>query len=373
MTVEQRGSLFYLDTKGGLALLDEDPEQLDLALPNPDIHPTNGEKRPSDTFNQYLREISKTPLLTAQEEVKLALQIETAKTYLVKNMPSLPSDIPLGQALLRKVAEEKPSLLPIVQAGVEAREHMIKANLRLVVSIAKRKVGKGLPLVDLVQEGNLGLFKAIEKFDPRIGYKFSTYATWWIRQAITRAFSDQSRNIRLPVHIGEEKGRLVNATLALTQELGETPTHAQIANRLNKHLRKGKRPYTAESVSFLFQALKLEPIPMSWGIKGDKKEDDMELGDVIPDEHVDVEKEASHTFLRDDLLKQLAHLSPREQTIMKLRHGLMWDGEIRPPLTLEEIGKLIDLTRERVRQIEDEALTKLRKLPTIWHLREYLE
>ena len=260
----------------------------------------------NDPVRMYLKEIGKIPLLSADEETELA----------------------------KKMAE----------GDVEAHNKMIEANLRLVVSIAKRYVGRGLPLLDLIQEGNLGLIKAVGKFDYTKGYKFSTYATWWIRQSISRAIADHARTIRIPVHMVETINRVSRATHELVQELGRDPSSAEIAQKLNMPV---------ERVEEIMRAAQ-EPISLETPVG---EEDDSHLGDFIQDEEASEPADAaSYAMLREQLAGVLKTLTPREEKVLRLRYGLT-DGKMH---TLEEVGAEFDVTRERIRQIEAKALRKLR-------------
>ena len=271
-----------------------------------------------DPVRMYLKEIGKIPLLSQEEEVKLAQRME--------------------------------------QGDGEARKILTEANLRLVVSIAKRYVGHGMQLLDLIQEGNLGLIKAVEKFDYTKGYKFSTYATWWIRQAITRAIADQGRTIRIPVHMVETINRVSRASHQLVQELGRDPTTEEIAAKLNLPVQK------VEEIIKTGQ----EPVSLETPIG---EEDDSHLGDFIQDEEASRPAEAaSYTMLREQLEQVLSTLSDREEMVLRMRFGLV-DGNVR---TLEEVGKAFNVTRERIRQIESKALRKLRHPSRSKKLRDFL-
>ncbi len=272
-----------------------------------------------DPVRMYLKEIGKVPLLSAEEEIELAKRME--------------------------VGDE------------EAKKRLAEANLRLVVSIAKRYVGRGLLFLDLIQEGNLGLIKAVEKFDYRKGYKFSTYATWWIRQAITRAIADQARTIRIPVHMVETINKLIRVSRQLLQEYGREPTPEEIAD------------YMKMDVARVREILKIsqEPVSLETPIG---EEEDSHLGDFIPDENVPIPVEAAtQTLLKEQLNEVLGTLTEREERVLRLRFG-MDDGKAR---TLEEVGKEFNVTRERIRQIEAKALRKLRQRSRSGKLRDYIE
>ena len=272
-----------------------------------------------DPVRMYLKEIGKVPLLTATEEIELAQAMEAGNE--------------------------------------EARKKLCEANLRLVVSIAKRYVGRGMLFLDLIQEGNLGLIKAVEKFDWRKGYKFSTYATWWIRQAITRAIADQARTIRIPVHMVETINKLIRVSRQLLQELGREPKPEEIAEEMDMPVEKVR------------EILKIaqEPVSLETPIG---EEEDSHLGDFIPDIDAPAPAEAAaFSMLKEQLIEVLDTLTPREQKVLKLRFGLE-DGRAR---TLEEVGKKFDVTRERIRQIEAKALRKLKHPSRSKKLKDYLE
>ena len=272
-----------------------------------------------DPVRMYLKEIGKVPLLSADEEVELAKRMENG--------------------------------------DIEAKKKLAEANLRLVVSIAKRYVGRGMLFLDLIQEGNLGLIKAVEKFDYKKGYKFSTYATWWIRQAITRAIADQARTIRIPVHMVETINKYVRVQRQLLQELGREPPPEEIAKHMNMPVDRVRE----------IQKISLEPVSLETPIG---EEEDSHLGDFIQDDNVPVPAEAAaFTLLREQLDEVLGTLTEREQKVLKLRFGLE-DGRAR---TLEEVGKEFKVTRERIRQIEAKALRKLRHPSRSRKLKDYLE
>ena len=272
-----------------------------------------------DPVRMYLKEIGKVPLLTADEEIELAKRME--------------------------------------EGDVDAKHRLCEANLRLVVSIAKRYVGRGMLFLDLIQEGNLGLIKAVEKFDYRKGYKFSTYATWWIRQAITRAIADQARTIRIPVHMVETINKLIRVSRQLLQELGREPQPEEIAAEMNMPVERVR------------EILKIsqEPVSLETPIG---EEEDSHLGDFIQDDNVPVPAEAAaFTLLKEQLVEVLGTLTEREQKVLRLRFGLD-DGRAR---TLEEVGKEFNVTRERIRQIEAKALRKLRHPSRSRKLKDFLE
>ena len=290
---------------------DVDVENLDLSIPDGISI--------EDPVRMYLKEIGKVPLLSAEEEIELAKRME------------------LGDQ--------------------EAKKRLAEANLRLVVSIAKRYVGRGMLFLDLIQEGNLGLIKAVEKFDYRKGYKFSTYATWWIRQAITRAIADQARTIRIPVHMVETINKLIRVSRQLLQELGREPTPEEIAEEMNM---------PADRVREILK-ISQEPVSMETPIG---EEEDSHLGDFIEDEIMPAPADAAaFTLLKEQLVEVLGTLTEREQKVLRLRFGLD-DGRAR---TLEEVGKEFNVTRERIRQIEAKALRKLRHPSRSRKLKDYLD
>ncbi|SFQ36483.1 RNA polymerase sigma factor RpoD [Caldicoprobacter faecalis] len=303
----------------GIDVLDEDAvpedinpeEDLDLSLPEG--------VSIDDPVRMYLKEIGKVPLLTAEEEIELAKRME--------------------------------------QGDEEAKRRLIEANLRLVVSIAKRYVGRGMLFLDLIQEGNLGLIKAVEKFDYRKGYKFSTYATWWIRQAITRAIADQARTIRIPVHMVETINKLIRVSRQLLQEYGREPQPEEIAREMD---------ISEEKVREILKIAQ-EPISLETPIG---EEEDSHLGDFIPDEDAPAPAEAAaYNLLKEQLMEVLDTLTPREEKVLRLRFGLD-DGRAR---TLEEVGREFNVTRERIRQIEAKALRKLRHPSRSKKLKDFLD
>ena len=296
----------------------EDAEDADIVIEKIDLSVPDGVSI-EDPVRMYLKEIGKVPLLTAEEEIELAKRMEAG--------------------------DEK------------AKQKLAEANLRLVVSIAKRYVGRGMLFLDLIQEGNLGLIKAVEKFDYEKGYKFSTYATWWIRQAITRAIADQARTIRIPVHMVETINKLIRESRQLLQELGREPLPEEIAERMGI------------SVERVREILKIsqEPVSLETPIG---EEEDSHLGDFIQDQNVPVPAEAAASnLLRDQLNEVLDTLTEREQKVLRLRFG-MDDGRAR---TLEEVGKEFQVTRERIRQIEAKALRRLRHPSKSRKLKDYLD
>ena len=307
-----------LDSVDDIELPDDDKKMEDVDLDKIDIPVTEG-VNVEDPVRMYLKDIGKVPLLSAEEEIELAKRIEEGDEY--------------------------------------AKKQLSEANLRLVVSIAKKYVGRGMLFLDLIQEGNLGLIKAVEKFDYRKGYKFSTYATWWIRQAITRAIADQARTIRIPVHMVETINKLIKTQRQLVQELGREPSPEEIADRMNL------------SVERVREIIKIsqEPVSLETPIG---EEEDSHLGDFIQDDNVPIPVEAAtYTLLKEQLLEVIGTLTEREQKVLKLRFGLV-DGRGR---TLEEVGKEFNVTRERIRQIEAKALRKLRHPSRSKKLKDFLE
>ena len=300
-----------------------------------------------DHVKMYLKEIGKVNLLTPEEELSLAKRMadgETAKEQLEEIGEEIDEDT-------------KKQIDLLIADGEKAKKSLAEANLRLVVSIAKRYVGRGMLFLDLIQEGNLGLIKAVDKFDYTKGYKFSTYATWWIRQAITRAIADQARTIRIPVHMVETINKLVRVSRQLVQELGREPTPEELAKELNMPVDK------VREISKISQ----EPVSLETPIG---EEEDSHLGDFIPDEDAPAPSEAaSFVLLKEQLGAVLETLSEREAKVLRLRFGLD-DGRAR---TLEEVGKEFEVTRERIRQIEAKALRKLRHPSRSKKLKDYLE
>ncbi len=291
--------------------LQNSEEEIDLSLPEG--------VSIDDPVRMYLKEIGKVPLLTAEEEVELAKRMEAGDN--------------------------------------EAKRRLAEANLRLVVSIAKRYVGRGMLFLDLIQEGNLGLIKAVEKFDYRKGYKFSTYATWWIRQAITRAIADQARTIRIPVHMVETINKLIRVSRQLLQEMGREPHPEEIAKEMNLSVEKVRE----------IMKISQEPVSLETPIG---EEEDSHLGDFIPDDDAPAPAEAAaFTLLKEQLIDVLDTLTSREEKVLRLRFGLD-DGRAR---TLEEVGKEFNVTRERIRQIEAKALRKLRHPSRSKKLKDYLD
>ena len=302
-----------------------------------------------DPVRMYLKEIGKVNLLTSEEEVELA-QAMPAGNAAQEQLDELKAS---GEEIPEELRRE---LEKTIKKGEKARQRLAEANLRLVVSIAKRYVGRGMQFLDLIQEGNLGLIKAVEKFDYVKGFKFSTYATWWIRQAITRAIADQARTIRIPVHMVETINKVIRVSRQLLQELGHDPSAEEIAEEMNM---------PAERVREILKIAQ-EPVSLETPIG---EEEDSHLGDFIPDEDASEPAEAaSFTLLKEQLVEVLSTLTPREEKVLKLRFGIE-DGRTR---TLEEVGKEFNVTRERIRQIEAKALRKLRHPSRSKKLKDFL-
>ncbi len=301
-----------------LFLDEEMDEEEEIAVDPMDLSVPDGVSL-ADPIRMYLKEIGKIPLLSTDEEIELAKRMENGDE--------------------------------------EARKRLAEANLRLVVSIAKRYVGRGMQFLDLIQEGNLGLIKAVEKFDYRKGYKFSTYATWWIRQAITRAIADQARTIRIPVHMVETINRLIRASRQMVQELGREPTPEELARKLDMPVERVRE----------IKKISQDPVSLETPIG---EEEDSHLGDFIQDDNVMVPADQdAFTLLHEQLMESLETLSEREQQVLRLRFGLD-DGR---PRTLEEVGRVFHVTRERIRQIEAKALRKLRHPSRSKKLKDYLD
>lgn len=340
------------DVDDDIILDDEDEvevEKIDLSVPEG--------VSVEDPVRMYLKEIGKVPLLSADEEIELAQNMEdgavaTEKINVLKGRLDGASEEEKAE-----IKEEIKTLQRNVDKGADAKKRLAEANLRLVVSIAKIYVGRGMLFLDLIQEGNLGLIKAVEKFDYKKGYKFSTYATWWIRQAITRAIADQARTIRIPVHMVETINKLIRVSRQLLQELGREPSPEEIAKEMNMPVERVR------------EILKIsqEPVSLETPIG---EEEDSHLGDFIKDDNVPVPADAAaFTLLKEQLEEVLGTLTEREQKVLTLRFGLE-DGRAR---TLEEVGKEFNVTRERIRQIEAKALRKLRHPSRSRKLKDYLE
>ena len=340
-----------------------EPEAVDIALP-PKVAPAKTTKKKpkkreslnavapltGDPVRMYLKEIGKVPLLTAAQEVDLAMKIEAGLEAGKRLEDAFSSGTTLDRADKRRLSR-------IEQVGIDAKEQLVEANLRLVVSIAKRYVGRGMLFLDLIQEGNLGLIRAVEKFDYVKGFKFSTYATWWIRQAITRAIADQARTIRIPVHMVETINKLIRVQRGLLQELGREPSPEEIGEQMEM---------TADRVREILK-ISQEPVSLETPIG---EEEDSQLGDFIEDGEAVVPPDAaSFSMLQEQLSKVLDGLAERERKVIELRFGLV-DGH---PRTLEEVGREFGVTRERIRQIESKTLCKLRHPSRSSKLKDYLE
>jgi RNA polymerase primary sigma factor len=361
---EDDGSVVLSDDEILEGIPDEElktAESIDIILSKPTARPKKSAKKrlagessvvllTGDPVRMYLKEIGKVSLLNAAEEVDLAMKIEAG----------LEASNQLEDAYRKKIEferREKRRLTRVEQVGLDAKQQLIEANLRLVVSIAKRYVGRGMLFLDLIQEGNLGLIRAVEKFDYTKGFKFSTYATWWIRQAITRAIADQARTIRIPVHMVETINKLVRIQRQLLQELGREPTPEEIGDRMGM---------PAERIREI-QKISQEPVSLETPIG---EEEDSQLGDFIEDSAAIVPPDAaSFSMLQEQLGKVLDGLAERERKVIALRFGLE-DGH---PRTLEEVGREFGVTRERIRQIESKTLAKLRHPSRSSKLKDYLE
>jgi RNA polymerase primary sigma factor len=307
-----------------------------------------GPSASADLVRVYLREIGRVALLTAADEVDLAKRVE-AGVFAAERLEALEKTDVIDIELRR-------DLLAVVGDGQRAKKRLIEANLRLVVSIAKRYAGRGLPFLDLIQEGNLGLIRAVEKFDYTRGFKFSTYASWWIRQAVSRAVADQARTIRIPVHMVETVNRILRAQRTLVQTLGRDPTAAEIAAQVDMPTERVEE----------IKRLAMEPVSLHSPVG---EEDGSELGDLIEDsESVPPAEVVSASMLASHVEAVLTHLGDRERAVVRMRYGLT-DGE---PRTLEEVGRAFGVTRERVRQIEAKSLAKLRHPHLSAQLRDYL-
>lgn len=340
------------DVDDDIILDDEDEvevEKIDLSVPEG--------VSVEDPVRMYLKEIGKVPLLSADEEIELAQNMEDGAVAIEKINVLKGRLDGASEEEKAEIKEEIKTLQRDVDKGADAKKRLAEANLRLVVSIAKRYVGRGMLFLDLIQEGNLGLIKSVEKFDYKKGYKFSTYATWWIRQAITRAIADQARTIRIPVHMVETINKLIRVSRQLLQELGREPSPEEIAKEMNMPVERVR------------EILKIsqEPVSLETPIG---EEEDSHLGDFIKDDNVPVPADAAaFTLLKEQLEEVLGTLTEREQKVLTLRFGLE-DGRAR---TLEEVGKEFNVTRERIRQIEAKALRKLRHPSRSRKLKDYLE
>ncbi len=328
---------------------DADPDIVSMRAAQ---RPTHTESGSFDPVRMYLKEIGKVPLLTAEQEVTLAKRIEAGLLARDKL-----SGVDAEGEPVEISENQRSSLLAVKRDGELARRQLTEANLRLVVSIAKRYVGRGMALLDLIQEGNLGLIRAVEKFDYTKGFKFSTYATWWIRQAITRAIADQARTIRIPVHMVETMNKVLRISRQMLQELGREPTVEEIAAKVEM---------TPDKVREI-QRIAQEPVSLETPVG---EEDDSLLGDFVEDPNVIAPATAAARALLNEAIEEaLQELNDRERAVVRLRFGLD-DGQIR---TLEEVGKEFGVTRERIRQIESKTLAKLRHPTRSQRLRDYLE
>lgn len=354
--VEQLEEAFAALLSAGIPFVEDttttEPSEDELAVPEEPVEQEAGidlddylaNIDTDDTIGLYLKEVSRVPLLTAEEEVDLAQRIERGRIAR--------EELAKGNASPRR----RQDLRLLIEDGWAAREHLITANSRLVISVAKKYMGRGVPFLDLIQEGNIGLIRATKKFDYRRGHKFSTYATWWIRQAVTRAIADQGRTIRVPVHMGDQINKLLRVQHQLTQRLGREPSVEELASALEVPPKK---------VENMIQVARR---PLSLETPTDDEEDSV-LGDFIEDdEAAPPDDTATYNLLREHLSEVLNGLPPREVRILQLRYGLL-DGQA---YTLEEVGRKMGVTRERVRQIEAQALSRLRHPSIRRKLRDYL-
>jgi RNA polymerase primary sigma factor len=368
LSAEQVDNVYALVAEEGIEVVDHEPgadaEDVEDFRRDPDLlkAPTN------DPVRMYLKEIGKVPLLTAEQEVDLAMRIEAG--LMAEDMIDAGADFDIDavRELAKRSSLEveggKPSAdkareicRRIIRDGLLAKRKLVEANLRLVVSIAKRYVGRGMLFLDLIQEGNLGLIRAVEKFDYKKGYKFSTYATWWIRQAITRAIADQARTIRIPVHMVETINKLIRVQRQLLQDLGREPLAEEMAEQMEM---------TPDKVREILKVSQ-EPVSLETPIG---EEEDSHLGDFIEDSDAVVPLDAASFILLQEQLEAVLHtLSEREKKVIQLRFGLH-DGM---PRTLEEVGREFGVTRERIRQIESKTLSKLRHPSRSQKLRDFLE
>ncbi len=357
--LESNGVVYNVEIPAESDLDDEEvnlTEEDEVDVENIDLSVPDGISI-EDPVRMYLKEIGKVPLLSAEEEIDFARKIEKGAAA-VEKLAAVEEMLATAEGEEKETLEkEKKELGYQIDDGEEAKKKLAEANLRLVVSIAKRYVGRGMLFLDLIQEGNLGLIKAVEKFDYNKGYKFSTYATWWIRQAITRAIADQARTIRIPVHMVETINKLIRVNRQLLQELGREPLPEEIAEEMNM------------PVDRVREILKIsqEPVSLETPIG---EEEDSHLGDFIQDDNVPVPADAAaFTLLKEQLVEVLSTLTEREQKVLRLRFGLD-DGRAR---TLEEVGREFNVTRERIRQIEAKALRKLRHPSRSRKLKDYLD
>lgn len=298
-----------------------------------------------DMVSMYIKEAARVPLLSAEEEKELAQRIEQGRMA--------QEELARGKVSARRMKE----LRKLIEDGREAREHLIRANSRLVISVAKKYMNRGLPFLDLIQEGNIGLMRAVKKYDYTRGFKFSTYATWWIRQAVTRALADQGRTIRLPVHMGDKINKMIRVQRELEQKLRRRPNNKELAEALEM---------TPDKVDQMMKVVR-QPLSLQMPVGEDDEES---LGDFVEDvTSLSPEETTSFSLMREDLMKKLEELPPREVQVLRLRYGL-GDGE---PRTLKEIGQRMGITRERARQLENQALRRLRSPAVEQALRAYAE
>ncbi len=345
---ERLSVLLHALRRQGVDIIDPDDSLLPAELPPEDENPTPDSDgiAGDDTIGLYLKDMSRVPLLTPEEERDLAIRIAKGRQ----------AEQEYHRLGARSSPSQRRALQALIEDGRQARDHLIKANTRLVVSIAKRYIGRGVPFLDLIQEGNLGLMKAVEKYDYTRGFRFSTYATWWIRQTITRAIADQARTIRVPVHMTDRIRQVYRVRHELEQRLGRTPTNEELAAELGLSVRK---------VQWIMQVSWL-PLSLESPIGDDE---DSELGMFIEDKHSPSPMQRAYqAMLREKLEEVLATLSPREARVLRMRFGLD-DGT---PYTLEEVGQKFGLTRERIRQIASRALRRLRHPKRARQLKDYL-
>ena len=355
--IDRLDDILEMLIESGITIGGEDSQEASPGKPDPVEDPFETEEdekaeediyraiEVDDTIGLYLKEIGKVALLTAEEEVSLAKRMEAGKK---------------AQARLsggKYIKDDKRyDLEARLDDGIQAREHLIRANSRLVISVAKKYIGRGVPFLDLIQEGNIGLIRASNKFDYKRGHKFSTYATWWIRQAVTRAIADQSRTIRVPVHMGDQINKMLRISHQLTQRLGRNPTPEELAAEMEIPVRKVE------------QMLDVARRPLSLEMPTDD-EGESTLGDFVEDTESPAPPDrVSAVMLRDLILEILVDLPPREVKILQMRYGLL-DGQT---YTLEQVGKKLGVTRERVRQIEAQALSRLRHPAHARRLRDFL-
>ncbi len=337
----RRQGVEILDSESDVELVEQDP------ITDMDCYSNLDNISSDDTIGLYLKEMSRVPLLKMDEEMEIARRIENGRNC-KRELDRFNGSCP---------PEKKLELQAAVEDGIQAREHLIKANTRLVVSVAKKYIGRGVPFLDLIQEGNLGLMKAVEKFDYHRGFRFSTYATWWIRQTITRSIADQGRTIRVPVHMVDRIRQLYKLTHEMEQQLGRLPNNDELAERMDT---------TTSKVEWM---LRVSWLPLSLESPINDDEEDSELGQFVEDQLTPTPIQSAYTkLLREKIEEVLDTLPPREARILRLRFGL----ENGHNYTLEEVGEKFGLTRERIRQIESKALRRLRHPRRSRQLREYL-